>query len=369
MFIVNFVVLIFTLYYNSRKGLKPTNLKQQLKNNLIELFEKHFGEKAKHFEILPASGSYREYYRIKSKRYQAIGAYNNDLKENTAFIEFSKHFRAKGIHVPEVYAIGVPHSIYLIEDIGDETLFSFLKRIREEEGFSDKLTAVYKNVLQQLSAIQVKGAEGMNWSYCYPRPSFDKQSMLWDLNYFKYYFLKLAKVPFDEQALEDDFHTFIAFLLEADQGYFLYRDFQSRNIMLHNELIYFIDYQGGRRGALQYDLASLLYDAKADIPHEVRGELLEYYLGQLEKQTAVDRGNFKKYYYGYVLIRIMQAMGAFGFRGFYERKEHFLESIPYALNNLQQVLENSSLPVEIPELQKVLHTLGESESLRKIKPV
>jgi len=190
--------------------------------------------------------------------------------------------------------------------------------------------------------------------------------MMWDLNYFKYYFLKLAKIQFDEQALEDDFQTFSDYLLSTESDFFLFRDFQSRNVMLKNGEVFFIDYQGGRRGALQYDLASLLYDGKADIPQIIRQQLYDFYVAELKKYTTVDDAKFAAYYKGFVLIRIMQAMGAYGFRGFYEKKEHFLKSIPFALKNLEYLLNDVSLPVELPELISVLRQLTHSEILKEI---
>jgi len=189
--------------------------------------------------------------------------------------------------------------------------------------------------------------------------------MMWDLNYFKYYFLKLAKVPFDEQELENDFETFSDWLLSENSDFFLYRDFQSRNIMIHNGAPYFIDYQGGRKGALQYDVASLLFDAKADIPQEIRDELLDHYLSALSRYRSVDDRSFKRYYAGFALIRLMQAMGAFGFRGFYEKKPHFLASIPFAVMNLSYILQNHELPIKIPHLIKVLSTLEDAPELKQ----
>ena len=201
---------------------------------------------------------------------------------------------------------------------------------------------------------------------CYPRPQFDKQSMMWDLNYFKYYFLKLARIHFDEQALEEDFQTFTDYLLQTDIDYFLYRDFQSRNIMLKDGKPYFIDYQGGRRGALHYDLASLLFDAKADMPDSVRKSLLGFYIITVSKYIKVEPEQFKRYFYGYVLIRIMQAMGSYGFRGFYEKKEHFLQSIPYALNNLASILSTVRFPIKIPALLDALENVIRSKRLQQI---
>lgn len=340
----------------------------KIKDQLISLFESHFKEEVTFFEQLPTSGSYREYARMKSASYQIIGAYNLDTKENKAFLEFSAHFRNKNIPVPEIYAVGNNLETYLQEDMGNTTLFDFISETREKEGFSGKIVDVYKKVLQQLPRIQLVAGKDIDYSYCYPRDAFDKQSMMWDLNYFKYYFLKLAKIPFDEQLLEDDFQTFSDYLLAVNDQAFLYRDFQSRNVMLKDGEVYFIDYQGGRKGALQYDLASLLYDAKANIPETEREELVEYYLDELNKYKQTDRDEFKSLFGGYVLIRIMQAMGAYGFRGFYEKKEHFLKSIPFALKNLETLLAKNTIQVKLPELFKVLKAVTESEFLRTISP-
>ncbi|MFH2094182.1 MAG: RNase adapter RapZ, partial [Bacteroidota bacterium] len=278
----------------------------------------------------------------------------------------SKHFHELGLNVPEVYADDPANHIYLIQDLGDETLFSFLSRLRGNDCFPDEAVEMYKKAIRQLPKFQVIASAGLDYSVCYPRRSFDRQSMIWDLSYFKYYFLKLARIPFDEQLLEDDFQRFVNFLLEADCNYYLYRDFQSRNIMICDGEPYFIDYQGGRQGALQYDVASLLFDAKADIPNDVRSILLEYYLDVLAEILKVNKKQFRNYYYGYVLIRIMQAMGAYGFRGFYEKKTHFLLSIPFALENLKWILNNVTLPIQIPSLLNVLDQVVHSRKLQNI---
>jgi hypothetical protein len=215
-----------------------------------------------------------------------------------------------------------------------------------------------------LPRFQVEAGRDLNYKVCYPRASFDRQSISWDLNYFKYYFLRLSGIPFNEQALEDDFSHLTKFLLSANHEFFLYRDFQSRNVMLREGKPYFLDYQGGRKGALQYDIASLLYDGKADLPPALRDELLNHYLQCLAHYVDVKRDAFMEHYYAYVYIRIMQALGAYGFRGFYERKEHFLQSVPYALKNLQWLAENVRLPIALPALMEAFDRMSNSEKLR-----
>ena len=335
------------------------------KKKLTELFISWSGETINYFSNLLPSGSAREYYRITSNNNSAVGVFNTDKKENIAFINFSKHFLSKGLKVPEIYNEDLDNNIYLIQDLGDETLFSIISKVRKDENFPQELISYYKKVIEQLPLFQVKAGKDLDYSVCYPRSAFDEQSMMWDLNYFKYYFLKLARVQFDEQNLEDDFRRLCDFLLQADDEYFLYRDFQSRNIMIFKNEPYFIDYQGGRKGALQYDLASLLHDAKANIPQQVREELLQHYIEVVNNILPVNEKEFIKYYYGFVLIRILQAMGAYGYRGFYERKEHFLQSIPYALKNLKWILENIYFPVRLKSLFTVLSQLIESKELKK----
>ncbi len=345
------------------------NMKADKKKNLINLFESWSGEQASTIKPLPAHGSTREYVRLSGSSHKAIGAFNTDKSENIAFLTFSRKFFNAGLPVPEIYSEDLDRHIYLEQDLGDETLFSFLSDIRKKENFSGKIIKVYEEVVRILPRFQIGAAQDLNYRVCYPRRSFDKQSMMWDLNYFKYYFLKLAQIPFDEQKLENDFQKFSKFLLSADRNYFLYRDFQSRNIMLVDEKPYFIDYQGGRKGALQYDIASLLYDAKADIPPEVRLHLLDEYIHTLQEFTTVDSKTFIEYYYGYVFIRIMQALGAYGFRGFYERKPHFLKSVPYAIHNLEILLHTVKLPIKLPALMDAWSRLIRSTYLRQLGDV
>ncbi|MDR2972755.1 MAG: phosphotransferase [Bacteroidales bacterium] len=312
-------------------------------------------------EKLPLSGSHRQYFRIFSNEGSVIGVYNKDIKENISFFTFTRFFISQNINVPKIITIDESHQFYLLEDLGDETLFSFLNTHRTHDIINTPVVTYYKKVLKQLPLLQLCGKKGIDFSVCYPRFAFDKQSMLWDLNYFKYYFLKLANIPFDEQLLEDDFHCFIDFLLETDNDYFMFRDFQSRNIMLHHNEPFFIDYQGGRKGALQYDIASLLYDGKADLPPDLREELLLFYLKELESHISINTEEFCKYYYGFVLIRILQALGTYGFRGYYERKSHFLLSIPFAIKNLKYIIPKLKFSTKIPTLIRVIQQITESE--------
>jgi aminoglycoside/choline kinase family phosphotransferase len=337
-----------------------------LRTSLTQMYKNWAGEQAHAFGLLPESGSYRKYYRLTSKNKSAIGVFNDDRKENVAFLSFSLHFKKEELNVPEIYAQDLNKNIYLQQDLGDETLFSFMTKYRKNTDFPDNVKKIYTKVVRSLPGFQIKAADSLDYSVCYPRAGFDKQSMMWDLNYFKYYFLKLAKIPFDEQKLEDDFIAFTSFLLESPRDFFLYRDFQSRNIMIKNDDVYFIDYQGGRKGALQYDIASLLYDAKADIPNNVREELLDAYLEVIQQYISIDRKRFLQHYYGYVLIRIMQALGAYGFRGYYEHKEHFLKSVPFAIQNLEYLLHTVKLPVAIPALTDAWSRLVRSSSLRTL---
>jgi aminoglycoside/choline kinase family phosphotransferase len=333
--------------------------------NIRNLYKNWCGYEPYKVEALPESGSYRKYFRLYGVDNTAIAVHNPDEKENTAFIKFSEHFLSKKLPVPQMYMQDLSKNIYLQEDLGNTTLYDHIKEVRTGIEFPDELIEVYKKVIDELLRFQLVGSEGFDYNYCYPRSAFDEQSMMWDLNYFKYYFLKLAKISFDEQSLEDDFRKFTRFLLQAPHDYFLYRDFQSRNVMLKEGNPFFIDYQGGRKGALQYDLASVLYDAKADIPEEVRMQLRDHYIDKLALRQAFDRDQFNAYYSAYVLIRIMQAMGAYGFRGFYEKKTHFLQSIPLAVNNLKYLLQTVEMPTHVPELWKVLQSLCDSEELKK----
>jgi len=335
---------------------------------LKQLFEQHFRAPVAQVQPLQGQlgGSGRKIIRLSSDQAKAIGILYDVREENVAFLEFSRHFRKHGLPVPEIYAEDLDRGAYLEEDLGDTSLFEFLSKNRAGEKIAPEVVEAYRKVIATLPRFQVEAGRDLNYKVCYPRDSFDRQSISWDLNYFKYYFLRLAGIPFSEQALEDDFGRLTDFLLSADRDYFLYRDFQSRNIMLRDGQPYFLDYQGGRKGALQYDVASLLYDAKADLPPEIRQQLLDHYLDTLAGFADVKREVFLQHYYAYVYIRIMQALGAYGFRGFYERKAHFLQSVPYALKNLRWLLHNVTLPIALPTLMDAFHSMLASEKLQAL---
>ncbi len=340
-------------------------------NVLKKLFEQHFGLPAESAQPLQGAlgASGRIIVRLAGGGRSAIGILYPVREENVAFLAFSRHFRRLGLPVPEIYAEALDEGAYLEEDLGDTTLFEFLVCNRQGETVAPEAVEAYRKVVAMLPRFQVEAGRGLNYKVCTPRPSFDKQSIAWDLNYFKYYFLRLAGIPFNEQALEVDFSRLTKFLLSADHETFLYRDFQSRNVMLREGEPYFLDYQGGRKGALQYDIASLLYDAKADLPPALRQQLLEHYLDSLSGYIRLDRGAFMEHYYAYVYVRVLQALGAYGFRGFYERKTHFLQSVPYALKNLRWLEENVKLPVALPVLMEALGAIARSEKLEALGTV
>jgi aminoglycoside/choline kinase family phosphotransferase len=333
-----------------------------MKERLVSLAEERFGRRPDGILDLAADGSTRQYFRLVwDAERTAIGAIGPDRDENRAFLAFAKVFRGAGLPVPEVHAEDQDAGVWLEEDLGDTTLFQALSAARAASGdeeFPADIVPLYRRVLAILPRFQVEGHRVVDYRLAYPRRAFDRQSIRWDLNYFKYHFLKLADVPFNEQRLEDDFARLTTHLLQADSEFFLYRDFQSRNIMIRDGEPWFLDFQGGRKGAPHYDVASLLYDAKAGIPQAVRAELLEHYLDTLETLIPVDRTQFRAQFTGFVLVRLMQALGAYGYRGFFERKRRFLESVPNAARNLEQLLA-VGLPLALPELERAFGRIVE----------
>lgn len=333
-----------------------------MKERLIGLFEERFGRRPDVILDMAADGSQRQYFRLVGPDERtAVGAIGPDHDENRAFLAFAKAFRGIDLPVPEIYAEDQGAGVWLEEDLGDTTLFAALSAARVASGedeFPADVEQLYRRVIAILPRFQVLGHKAIDYRLAYPRKAFDRQSIRWDLNYFKYHFLKLAQVPFNEQRLEGDFSRLTAHLLQADADFFLYRDFQSRNVMIRAGEPWFVDFQGGRKGAPHYDVASLLYDAKADVPPPVRAALLEHYLDALGEFVPVDRARFREQFTSFVLVRLMQAMGAYGYRGFFERKRRFLESVPNAARNLDHLLR-AGLPVAVPELERVFRHITE----------
>ncbi len=347
----------------------PTKLKtlnKEEKKKVLSLYEKWAGEDSTDIELLAQSGSYRRYYRIKSKHKQALGAFYESPNENRAFIDLTGHFKKHGLNVPEIYIVDDDYNAYLLEDLGDDVLFNRINNLKEKYGFGKELIDLYKNIIDELIKFQIVAGKSVDYSSCYPSGEFDTQAYMWDLNYFKYNFLKLAQIPYNEYYLEEDFRKLVQLLMSVESSYFVYRDFQARNIIMQNNKLYFIDYQGGRRGPVHYDLVSLLFQARVAMPSEIREQLIDYYISRAEKIEPKSVRNFRHHFYKFVLIRILQTLGAYGFRGLHEKKQHFLSSIPLAINNIKWLMDNNKIPGDLGEMKKCLNAIIESRELSEI---
>jgi aminoglycoside/choline kinase family phosphotransferase len=332
-----------------------------------DLFESFYGSGYNRIEKLPQSGSDRTYFRIYVPDKTFIATHNLNIKENKTFISFSNHFRAKSLPMPEIFACNNDGTIYIQQDLGTVSLLNKL----EQNGHNDYVYNLFCKSLKQLAQIQIKGHEGLNYDWCLTAKEFGKQAILSDLLYFKYYFLDTLRLPYDKQAMLDDFDALSTYLTKTKYKYFMFRDFQSRNIIVENEEVFFIDYQGGMQGALHYDVASLLWQAKAELSDEWKTNLLNYYLDEVDQlvDEPVERNIFNGQYNGYVLIRLLQVMGAYGFRGLFERKAHFLASIPLALRNLKWFVENKKIGIELPEFDRMLQQIVEENIINRFEAV
>lgn len=322
--------------------------------NIQTLYQTYTGHLPEDIEPLAGAGSNRNYYRLKGNP-QLIGVYGTSEAENRAFLYMAQHFEAKGLPVPHVYAQTDDAMAYLQEDLGDISLFQAIGHGRTTGTFSNEEKSLLKQTIRLLPRIQFEGAEDMNFSVCYPQAEFNRRSILWDLNYFKYCFLKATGIDFQENLLEDDFENMTQVLLADTFSTFMYRDFQSRNVMIREGKPYFIDFQGGRKGPVYYDVASFLWQAKARFPQHLREELIHDYLDALHAYCPMPESYFREQLRQFVLFRTLQVLGAYGFRGYFEQKPHFLQSIPYAIENLDQLLEED-FPA-YPHLCKVLKQL------------
>jgi aminoglycoside/choline kinase family phosphotransferase len=335
-------------------------------NLITKAYQEIFGKEEIRIDKLPQSGSDRKYFRIASAGRSVICTLNPVPEENDAFVEFSRHFLTKHLPVPEIYGYLRGKDIYFQSDLGDINLYTWLRSLNEDNRFGKKTIELYHKILDNLILFQVKGIEGLNLDLCYPHRSFDRQSMMWDMNYFKYMLLKLMGIPFNERRLEHDFNLLADYLLEAGQEYFLYRDFQSANIMIVSNNPWFIDYQGGRKGAAQYDIASLLFDAKVSMPQATRNELFDYYCDKFCSVTGKEKKQFTGHYNGFSMIRLMQAMGTFGFRGLYENKPTFADSLVPGLNLLLGVIGKADKHIDLPELYLAVRQVPETGKYKQL---
>lgn len=340
-----------------------------IRNTQLEiLFKKLFGVNPIKKDKIKIAGSNRVYFRLWKDDKPVIGTIADDLQESATFHYLSDHFGNSDLPVPKVLIKNEAGDVYLQQDLGNEALFDLVLKTDCSKGIPAQIEDLYKKTLACLIRFQIDGAIGLDFNQCYPRQAFDRQSMQWDLNYFKYYFLRPTAVKFNEQRLESDFKRLMDFLLKAPADFFMYRDFQARNILIRKNEPWFIDYQGGRKGPLQYDVASLLFQAKANLPFDFREKMMSYYLDQLENRIEIHRQDFTKQYFGFVLLRTLQVLGAYGFRGYFEQKPHFVSSIKFALANLQWLVNNVNLPVMLPELDHCFEQmLSQPESAKKDK--
>ncbi len=332
---------------------------------IFELYKAVSNVPVQSIQKLPQSGSDRIYYRLTSADASYIITSNQNVKENLTFFNFSFHFKKKNCPVPEILAVNDKQTLYIQEDLGDETLLSKL----EQHGFTHYTYSLFKKSLKALAWLQINGDKQFDYTWCITSKKFGKQSITSDMFYFKYYFLDTLKIPYDKEKLVDDFEAMGSYLKQVDHKYFMFRDFQSRNIMVKNDEVFFIDYQGGMKGALQYDVASLLWQAKANLSDDWKNSLLDYYINCVEEilLKPIDRSRFISQYNGYVLIRLLQVMGAYGFRGLFERKAHFLTSIPLALKNLKWFINNKHIGIGLPEFERLLHVIVQDDIIERFE--
>ncbi len=335
--------------------------------NIKTFFESFNSEEIINVEKLPKSGGDRIYFRISTKWNSYIATYNENLKECETFLYFTKHFSKINAPVPQIYFASQDGKMYIQQDFGPVSLLNEL----EKHGESDYVFSLFKKSLKALAWLQIKGFPDLDYSSCLTSKEFGKQAILSDFLYFKYYFLDTLKIPYDKEKLIDDFEALSNYLTHVEHKYFMFRDFQSRNICIQNGEVHFIDYQGGMKGALQYDVASLLWQARANLSDDWKNSLLEYYIdcaGEI-LENPIDRNRFINQYNGYVLIRLMQVLGAYGFRGLFERKVQFLTSIPLALTNIKWFIENKKMGISLPEYERILNLIVQDKIISRFCPL
>ena len=331
---------------------------------LRPLFESYTGQQLQEITELPASGSNRRYFRLKGGEFSLIGAIGTNLQENHSFIYLARHFKDNRLRVPTVLAVTEDESAYIQEDLGDQVLFGMVAQGRESGFYSSTERALLNRTIEQLPRIQFAGARDLDWKQCYPQEAFDARMVDFDLNYFKYCFLKATGLEFNEVLLQDDFERFKADLLKEEDNTFMYRDFQARNVMIKDGEPWFIDFQGGRRGPIYYDVASFIWQARSRFPEDLKQELIRTYLRALQTYKKVDENHFRSRLRLFVLFRTMQVLGAYGFRGYFEKKPHFLASVPYALSNLRKLLQTPF--TDYPYMNDLLTKMASLPELNEI---
>lgn len=313
-------------------------------------------------ESVAGGGSSRKYFRITVNPREDdgthadtfVGTYGKDPEENRAFIYLSRHFRSKGLNVPEVLAHSDDGHFYIQTDLGDTSLFDYYQQARQSGLYQDK--DLLLKTISALPELQFKGGEGLDWESCYPEPEFCRRTIMSDLNYFKFCFLKASGLEYNEATLDKEFDILCDLLLQGDGQTFMFRDFQARNIMVKDGEPYFIDFQGGRKGPLYYDLVSFIWQARAAYPSDLKNEMIEAYLQAASSFTTIDRADFMDKIQLFLLFRTLQVLGAYGFRGLFERKPHFLKSLPKTSANIREILASpcGSLPYLYSLLEQVL---------------
>ena len=331
----------------------------QVISTLEKLFEEHFGSKPDKIELMPVSGSDRRYYRLSNKKHKAVGTYNTNVAENNTYFYFTELFKKHEINIPEIYKINKDRKYYLQQDLGKTSLFDLLNK----EGFTDDVQKNFEKALDQLVKLQWMAGREANFDQCFSTKQFDEKAIMADLFYFKYYFVDLQKIHYNKSALMEEMEQLSRELGRVEPQMLMYRDFQSRNIMIHDKKAYLIDFQGAMKGPAQYDLASLLWQAKAQLPEAWKEHLLNSYITALNDLpiSKINEIHFRKGYGHFVLLRLMQVLGAYGFRGLLERKPHFISSIAPALKNLEIFLETYPQIPAYPELRSLLEKLCTKE--------
>lgn len=323
---------------------------------LKQLFHQHIGQQAEACHPLTPAGSPRRYYRLNAEGYSVIGVVGTSLKENEAFFAIAQQMRSQGLPVPEVYAVSDDRMCYLQEDLGDTALFDLLTDAQRQGAYNDSIIELLRTVMRLLPDIQWCTAKDFDFTNCYPSPELNRRGIQWDLHYFKYCFLKATGLEFDEERLEDDFEHMANVLLQEGSNTFMYRDFQSRNIMIRDGKPWLIDFQGGRRGPIEYDLVSFLWQARARFTPEMRDELIKEYVRSASRYRSFGEETFVQRLQYFILFRTLQVLGAYGYRGYFEHKAHFIQSIPLAIENLRTLLNENDF-TDMPYLVTLLRDM------------